>query len=139
MAQQNKGLVWGLFVLRLGLGIFLIMCSIDKIISPETTVKLIFDYSLYSVSPAVIMIIGGAQLVLSLLFLVGMYKTCTYGLAFLIQLFVVIIFFQNSLWPFNKNHQFFIFIPMLFTFGALFLMRKFDTKWTLTKKPSMFS
>lgn len=139
MARQDKGLTWGLFILRFGLGGFLAVCAIDKIISPETTATLIFDYYLINVSVAIIMIIGGAELVLSLFFLMGMYKTWTYGTGFAVQVIAVATLLQNLLWPFGKNHLFLMLFPLLFAFGALFLMRKLDTKWTLTKKPSMFS
>lgn len=139
MARQGKGLIWGLFLLRFGLGGFLAFCSVDKIISPQSFLSVISHYYLVSVPTWVIMILGGVQLVLSLFFMLGMYKTWTYGAAFLVQALALVTVVEKLLSPFGKDQVFLMLVPLLFAFGALFVMRNFDTKWTLTKKPSMFS
>lgn len=139
MARQSKGLIWGLFLLRFGLGGFLALCSIDKIVSPQSFLALISPYYFVSVPPWVIMILGGVQLVLSLFFILGMYKTWTYGAAFLVQALALVTVVEKLLRPFGKDQVFLMLVPLLFAFGALFVMRSFDTKWTLTKKPGLFS
>lgn len=138
MAQQRKSLTWGLFLLRFGLGGFLGLCAFDKIISPETSVSF-FSHYFVSISPSIIMLVGGAELALSLLFILGMYKTWTYGLAFILQSLALAMMLEKLLSPFGKDILFVMLIPLLFAFFALFLMRNLDTKWTLTKKTGIFT
>jgi len=139
MALQSKGLMWGLFLLRFGLGGFLALCSIDKIISPEVSVELFSYYYLISLPSWVVMMLGGFGLVLSLFFILGMYKTFTYGAAFILQAVALLTVIEKLLAPFGNNSLLLMLIPLLFAFGALFVMRNLDTKWTLTKKTTMFS
>jgi len=72
------------------------------------------------------------------MFIVGMYRNLVYGTALLFQLSITIAE-QDDLSAFLSNPSFFSTVPLIFAFIALFVMRHHDTKWTLTKKPAMFS
>jgi putative oxidoreductase len=139
MVRQNSNILWGLFILRFGLGFFLAMWSIDKFIAPEITVKIFSHFYFLDISDSLVIIIGALELVLSLFIIFGVYKTATYGLGLVIHMVSTVSTYEQLLSPFGKNHLFIAAIPILFAFIALFLLRNFDTKWTLVRKKSIFS
>lgn len=139
MVKRSKGMAWGLLLLRLGLGMFLVLWSIDKIISPQVSVELFSHYYFLSITSSLVMIIGSLELALSLFYIFGMYKTWTYGLALVIHSFATAARFNELLMPFGDNHLFISYLPLLCAFGSLFLMRHFDTQWSLGKKHHLFA
>lgn len=139
MVQKNPHLLWGLLLLRLGLGIFLAMQSIDKIVAPEIAINTFSEFYFLDINTSIVMIIGGIELALSLLIILGMYKTITYGLGLLIHIIWMVATYEQLLSPFGKNHLFITSIPIFFAFLALFFMREFDTKLSLGKKKSLFA
>lgn len=139
MVQKNPNLLWGLLLLRLGLGIFLAMCAIDKLVAPEIAINTVSQFYFLDINTSFVMIIGGILLALSLLIILGMYKTITYGLGLLIHIISMVATYEQLLSPFGKNHLFIASIPIFFSFLALFLLREFDTKLSLGKKKSLFA
>jgi putative oxidoreductase len=139
MVRRNASLLWGLLILRLGLGGFLALWSIDKFVSPSLTVDIFSRFYFLDLNPSLVMLIGAGELVLSLLIILGMYKTTSYALGLLVQAISTLSIYKELLSPFGKNHLFISSIPILFAFVALFLLRNFDTKWTLGKKKSIFT
>lgn len=137
--QRNTRLLRGLFLLRFGLGIFLLMWALDKLIAPEIALKVFSHFYFTNVSPSMIMLIGAVQLVLSLLIIFGFYKTLTYGLGLVVHTVSTCATYKELLSPFGENHLFIAAVPILFAFIALFLLRDFDTLWTLGKKKSLFT
>lgn len=139
MARLGKSILWGLWLLRIGLGIFLLLWSLDKIISPEHTVQIFSKHYFLDVSPSLVMITGSLELTLSLMILLGMYKTFSYGLGLLVQMISTAAYYEQLLYPFGVNHFFISELTILFAFISLFIVRNFDTLWTLSKKNNMFS
>lgn len=138
MVRKNAINLWGLFLLRLGLGIFLIMWSIDKFVAPDITLIMFSHFYFMDINVSMALMIGAVELVLSLFFIFGVYKTITYGLGLLIHFIATAATYEQLLHPFGKNHLFIANIPVLFAFLALFLLREFDTKLTFGKKKSIF-
>ena len=85
------------------------------------------------------MIIGALQLALSLLFMLGIYKNITYGLGLAIHIIATVGAFQEIMSPFGSDILYVSYIPILCSFITLFLLRQMDNRWTLSKKPKMFS
>lgn len=139
MGSQSKGLTWGLLILRLGLGVFLAICALNKVINPEAMIPLFLEFYYIDVSSFFVVILGALELMLSLLFIMGMYKTLSYGIALVSQIIMLIACYEKIKIPAKSESLFFMLIPIIFAFGALFVMRNLDNKWTLTRKPSMFS
>jgi putative oxidoreductase len=134
-----KNIAWGLLLLRLGLGIFVILCSIDKFISPVSTIHFFSQYYGLDINASIGMLLGAVQLVLGLFMLLGMYKFFTYGLGFFLQALSTILIFRNLPTLFGENHLFILSCPILFSFLTLFLLRDLDTKLTLGKKKTLFT
>lgn len=136
---KNAGLVWGLFCLRIGLGLFLALWGIDKMVVAELNVHIFATTYLVTLNPSVMIILGAVELVVSLLFILGVHKSLTYGAGFLLQGISTVANFHYLLYPFGEHHHYIAEIPLLLAFMALFLMRDLDNKWTLGKKKSLFS
>ncbi len=138
MAQKNN-IAWGLFLLRFGLGLYLAMWSIDKMAAPNISVIDFSHFYMIHVSTSVIMLIGAMELVLSLFFLLGMYKTLTYGLSLMIHMISSFFIYHKLMWPFGEYHFFIANLPIFFSFLTLFLLRDLDSKLTLGKKKTIFT
>lgn len=139
MARPSKTIIWGLWFLRLGLGIFLLLWALDKIVSPLSTVEIFQQLYSLSISPSIVMIIGSLELTLSLLVILGMYRTFSYGAGLLIQLSCTVAHYPQLFDPFGKNHLYIAELPLLFAFFALFVVRNFDTQWALGKRNNLFA
>ncbi len=137
--QRNTKLLRGLFLLRIGLGIFLLMWALDKIIVPEAALKVFSHFHSLSLSPSMVILIGACELVLSLLIILGFHKTLTYGAGLAVHTVSTLASYRQLLSPFGDNHLFIAAIPILFAFIALFLLRDFDTLWTLGRKKFLFA
>jgi hypothetical protein len=71
--------------------------------------------------------------------MLGIYKNITYGLCLVIQVISTITALREIFSPFGPNIYFVAEIPILCAFITLFLLRNLDNRWTLSKKPKMFS
>jgi len=71
--------------------------------------------------------------------MLGMYKNITYALALALHVVATVGVFQEVISPFGDNIRYVSYIPVLFSFIVLFLLRNLDNRWTLSKKPKMFS
>lgn len=120
-----------LAILRIGLGVFLLMWSIDKIVAPEATVRIFEHFYKASISETLAPIVGVVEGILSLAIVFGVWKTLSYGLGLLIHAISTVSSLPQLLSPFGENHLFIAGIPVLAAFVALFLLRHHDTRWTL--------
>lgn len=139
MVRRTSNISLALFLLRFGLGLFLILWAINAIVAPDITVAFFARFYHINLYQSVAMIMGALELVLGLLFVLGMYKTWTYALALGIHSIATLATFQELLSPFGVNIIYVAHVPILFSFISLFLLRHLDNKWALSKKPKMFS
>jgi putative oxidoreductase len=139
VVQKNASILWGLLLLRLGLGIYLILWALDKVIEPELTVKMWAQTHFLEISPTIAILTGAFVLVLSLLFILALYKTITYGIAWGLHSLWLLFHYQYLFAPFGPNNLIIASIPVFFAFAALFILREFDTKLSLGKRKSLFA
>jgi uncharacterized membrane protein YphA (DoxX/SURF4 family) len=132
--NTGKTTAVALFILRVGLGVFLLLWSIDKLAVPEGTVRVFSGFYRLSISTAIVPLIGVLELLLSVLILAGLWKKWTYGLGMVLHGISTFSTYNQLLSPFGKNHLFIAAIPVLGAFIALFLMRDEDTLWIAGKK-----
>jgi putative oxidoreductase len=132
--EVGKRTAVGLFILRVGLGIFLLLWSIDKLVVPAGTVRVFSNFYHLTISATVAPVVGVLELLLSILILGGLWKKWTYGLGMILHAISTISTYNQLLDPFGKNHLFIAAIPVLGAFIALFLMRDEDTLWVAGKK-----
>lgn len=131
--MSNTELPVALFILRLGLGAFLLLFGIDKLVAPEITVEVFAQFYGLNVSHNMAYGTGVLEILFGLAFLAGLWKTLTYGLALLLHAVSTLATYQELLSPFGMNHLFLAALPVLAAFLALFLLRRHDTLWSAGK------
>lgn len=138
MKKTNHNVSLGLFFLRLGLGIYLILLACQKLFAPLLMLVPIENFYGLHVSASLVMIIGAIELSLALFFILGIHRTLTYGAAFFVQLVTFFLSLNDISKPFLPNNFFVVSLPLLMAFLALFIARKDDIRWALGKKHMMF-
>ena len=131
--MSNSELPVALFILRLGLGAFLLLFGIDKLIAPETTVEVFAQFYGLIVSHGMVYATGVLEILLGLAFLAGLWKTLSYGLGLLLHTVSTLATYHELLSPFGANHLFLAALPVLAAFIVLFVLRRHDTLWSAGK------
>ncbi len=123
-----------LFILRIGLGGFLLLWSLDKLVAPEGAMAIYQFFYHVRITTEIAYVIGALEFLLSLAIMAGFLKTYSYGLGLLLHVASTTASYQQLLNPFGGNHLYIAAIPVLAGFIALFLMRHQDTLWSLATK-----
>ncbi|MDP5254060.1 MULTISPECIES: hypothetical protein [unclassified Vibrio] len=131
-ANFGQRLSWSLLSLRLGVFIVMFIWTLDKFMNPGHSVVIFQKFYSMDASTSIIYLLGVAQLILVVAFLAGVAKRYTYGLILLMHLGSTLASFNQYLDPF-KHLLFFAAWPMLGACLTLYLLREFDTKWTLSR------
>ena len=115
-----------LLLLRLSIGLVMMVWAFDKILNPGHGAA-VFEgfYGLSGVGESVIPIIGIAQGLIVLAFLIGLARTWSYGAVLLMHAATTLVSWSAYLQPL-KNILFFAAWPMLAGLIALFLLRHED-------------
>lgn len=120
-----------LFVLRLGLGTFVLLFGVDKLVAPDIAASVYADFYGISASTALIYAAGALEAVLGAAVLLGAWKTLSYGLALAVHAVSTLATYRELLAPFGANHLFLAALPVLAGFVTLFLLRRYDVRWSL--------
>lgn len=123
----------GLFILRVSLGLFLLLWSLDKLVAPEGTVKIFAVFYHMSISAAVAYVVGAVETLLSLLIIAGAWKRYTYAVGLGLHAVSTLSTWKQLLSPFGQNHLFIAAIPVLAAFILLYLLRERDTLWAVER------
>lgn len=131
---DEKKLKVALFALRIGVFIVFMAWTLDKIVNFKHNSGMIKHYYNVEVSEMFLIVLGVAELILLLAFLVGKYKTFTYGVV-LFAHSVTTLVSAKRLFPPYEIHQLLYFgaLPMLAACLALFLLRESDTIMNIGK------
>lgn len=137
---RNKSLVWGLFCLRLGLGIYMSIQALALLLLPEANSVFFVSFFDLHLRASFVMLLGGIGLAVSLLFVLGLAKTYTYGFLSISSLTLLVLGATSLNMHEQTDYQSILnLLPVVFSSLALFIMRDFDTKLILGKKKSLFS
>lgn len=125
---------WSLLLIRVGVFIVMLMWTLDKFVQPEHSGK-VFEsfYGLSGWSEGVFLVVAVLEMLLILVFLIGMWKRMTYGLVLILHSVSTFSAFSMYLDPFN-HLLFFAAWPMLAACITLYLLRDEDTLLTLKHK-----
>lgn len=131
MIQDQDRLPVSLFCLRAGVFIVMALWSVDKILNPGHAAA-VFDtyYLMGGIGATTLAVIGVVQLLIEVAFVVGLFRTVTYGFVLVTHLLSTLASWPGYLEPFD-NLLFFAAWPMLAACIALFLLRDRDTLWSL--------
>lgn len=119
-----------LFTLRISVFLVMLMWTLDKLVDPGHAAR-VFEkfYQITGFELFYFYILGIAELLLLLAFLVGYRKTLTYGLVLIFHAVSTFSSYQQYLDPYTyPNLLFFAAWPMLAACFVLFYLRDHDTK-----------
>ena len=125
-SDLERRLAVSLLLLRLSLGLVMMVWAFDKILNPSHGAA-VFEsfYGLSGIGESLIPMIGIAQALLVVAFLLGVARTWTYGAVLLMHGVTTLVSWSAYLQPL-KNILFFAAWPMLAGLIALFLLRHED-------------
>lgn len=126
MKSPESRLPISLLLLRLGVFVVLLMWTLDKFVRPEHAAAVFANfYLLEGLGESAFLVIGVVQLLIIIAFVVGLFRTWTYGLVVAMHGVSTFSSMKQYLAPFD-NLLFFAAWPMLAACVALFLLRKDD-------------
>lgn len=129
--STDKRIQTMLFLLRLGVFIVMLVWTLDKFINPEHTAGVFKHFYLLSgISPLVLKIVGGLELLIILAFVAGYKKTLSYGFVLVLHAISTLASYKMYLAPFD-NLLFFAAWPMLAACITLFYLRDLDTRFSV--------
>lgn len=132
MYDQNR-LALALFFLRITVFAVMLVWTIDKFVNPEHAAGVYAHfYFIEGLGATAMMLVGIGELVILGAFLLGLFRTFSYGAVLLFHAVSTLSSFQIYMTPFAENHLlFFAAWPMLAACLALFMLREADTMMTL--------
>lgn len=131
MNNAHSRIPLALLTLRLGVFLVMLMWTLDKFVNPGHA-AMVFEnfYGIGNLGQAIFYVIGIAELILILAFVIGYKKRLTYGAVFLLHGISTLSSYQQYLAPFD-NLLFFAAWPMLAACFTLYYLRDLDTRWTI--------
>jgi putative oxidoreductase len=116
-----------LLILRVSLGIFLLQWGIEKLVIPESAIRIGRHFYGVGLSGAAVGVSGTAETLLALGLLLGIYRGWTYGIAVVVHAASVIATWRQLLHPFTgHNHLYIAGVPVLAAFVLLYMLREWD-------------
>ena len=124
-----------LFLLRISVFVVMLMWTIDKFVNPAHGAAVFAHfYFIEGLEAQAMQIIGALELLILAGFVLGLFKTWTYGAVLLFHAVSTLSSWQVYLDPFAEYHLlFFAAWPMLAACLALFMLREADSMFSLGK------
>jgi len=113
--------------------LFMMVWAVEKLVRPESYQAIFGNfYGLKDLGFSVIYFIGAVQIAILVTFVMGKFKTISYGFVLLMNLITSLVSYQQILSPYSgkTNHLFAATIVVLATSIFLFLLRDRDTALT---------
>jgi putative oxidoreductase len=127
-----------LFLLRVGLGLFLLLWSCDKFAEPAAAVKIFQVFYKIPISTPAAYLTGSVEALISILIIAGAWKTYTYAIGLALHAISTVASWRQLTTPFSQGHHLFVAaIPVLTGFIALYMLRDRDTLWALDNLPAL--
>lgn len=123
-------------LLRIGLGFFLLLWGVDKLVATEGAKGIFSNFYLMDIGVGPVQILGAAEILLGAAIMAGLFRTLSYGLGLAAHGVSTIASWKQLLDPWGliwggpNAHLFLAAIPVLAAFIVLFLNRH-DTYMTL--------
>ena len=129
--NERERISTALLALRIGVFVVMFMWTLDKFVNVAHASRVFENfYGLRGLEAGIMAAIGVAELILILAFVIGYQKRLSYGAVLTLQGISTLSSYRQYLDPFD-NLLFFAAWPMLAACFALYLLRDFDTKWTV--------
>lgn len=126
--MRDRALEISLLLLRLSLGAFFLVWSIDKIVNPEHAQAVFERFYMTPISGEIALAAGIAQTAVVLAFIAGAFKTLTYGALLLMHAVSTLSTWKHLIAPYSPDTSilFWAAVPVAFALLALFLLRDRD-------------
>jgi putative oxidoreductase len=136
MTLEGIRLPAALLALRLSVFLVMLVWTLDKMLTPEHAAT-VFEhfYGIHGLGSAAFYVIGTAELIIIIGFVLGYARRFTYGAVFVFHAVSTIASFPMYLHP-AQGRLFYAAWPMLAACFALYILRDADTLWTLGKLES---
>ena len=127
-SEMSRRLAWCLLWLRLGIAIVFVMWTVDKFVNPEHTAAVFKKfYKIGELSNELSYTIGAIQMLLIVCFIIGLFRTFSYGVILVLHAISTFSSYKNYLDPWTyPNLLFFAAIPMLAACVTVWWLRKYD-------------
>lgn len=127
-ATRDRALETSLLLLRLSLGVFFLVWSIDKITNPGHTQAVFENFYMMPISPEIALAAGIVQTVVVAAFMAGAFKTLSYGALMLMHTVSTLSTWQQLVTPYQGGAAilFWAAVPVLFALIGLFVLRERD-------------
>jgi putative oxidoreductase len=134
--SHHNRLALSLLIMRLSIFLVLLMWTLDKFLRPEHASGVFKQfYGLSGFTSAWMTVLAIMELLIILLFVLGLFKGLTYLAVLMFHTISVLSSYQAYFTPFNGPHLlFFAAIPMWAACLSLYLMRDSDKWFNLSKK-----
>ncbi|MFQ5703936.1 MAG: DoxX family membrane protein [Gemmatimonadales bacterium] len=133
---DQRKLALALTILRISLGVFLLIWSLEKFFLPQSTIGIWKGFYLIKIGESMPYIIGAVETLVSVAIILGFMRTWSYGIGLAINTVSVLSTWKQLIDPWGlifdtrNNHLFLAGVPMLAGFVVLFMLRDWDI-WTL--------
>lgn len=132
--KLDKKLEISLLIIRISIGMFFLVWAVEKIIDTNSVQKVFSTFYYLNISAAISIGLGIVQALIVLLFMAGLFRMWTYGLVLGMHLVSTLASYKQLLSPYEEsNPLFWAAIPTLGALIALFLLRKEDNLFVLSK------
>lgn len=134
-----RTLAVALAILRISLGGFLLLWSIEKFVIPERTVSIWQGFYFISIGGAMPYVIGSLEALLSVAIILGLWRKWSYGLGLALHAISTAATWRQLIDPWGIwlndriQHLFLAGVPVLAGFVVLYMLREWDT-WTIEGK-----
>ncbi len=127
-SEMSRRLAWCLLWLRLGIATVFVMWTVDKFVNPEHTAAVFKKfYKIGELSNELSYTIGAIQMLLIVCFIIGLFRTFSYGVILVLHAISTFSSYKNYLDPWTyPNLLFFAAIPMLAACVTVWWLRKYD-------------
>lgn len=130
---SDRSLALSLAALRLSAGTFLMVWAVEKVVAPDVARHVSENFYFTSPSDTALMISGLVQGAIVLAFMLGVWKTLTYGVVLAMHTFGALASLPRLVDPFTlPNHLFWAAVPVVALFAVLFALRHRDVWLTVT-------
>lgn len=128
VATHDRTLEVSLLLLRLSLGAFFLVWSVDKIINPDHAQRVFETFYMTTISSDIAVAAGVVQTFVVLAFIAGAFKTLTYGAALIMHAVSTLSTWPHLVAPYAPDTSilFWAAVPVVFALVALFLLRGRD-------------
>ena len=133
--ERARQVALWLLILRLGLGGFLLVWGLEKLMIPARTVRIYDFYYGFALDTSMAPLLGLAQCLIVLAMMAGLWRRWSYGFAVLIHAYSTVATWRQIIDPWGLvfgevKHLYLAAVPILAALIVLYMLREHDI-WSI--------